>query len=196
MALRPVPVVDIDHYVCSERFMTPAPATADELGRLAFIKYVFSLALTQAKQPEPLSNVALLLLHDSIEAFLQLACARLGLKVGDDKFMPLCGAVDAKLREQSEVLPEIGRMPALNSARGALKHKGVFPSARELERHVQMAIRFFDQASPMIFAVSFDRISMADLVTCGPARDELKRAEQALEADDVGGGLLACALAL
>lgn len=175
--------------------MTPRLPEEDELRQLAFIKYVFRLGMEQASQPEPLAAAALFLLHDAVDAFLQLACARFNQRVGEDKFMPLAGTVNAALQAQQETLPEFGRLDAFNAARGSLKHKGLKPSPHDIKRYVDMSVRFFDQATPLIFAVGFDAVSLVDLVILQTAREELKKAEAALGADDIGPGLRACAIA-
>jgi len=43
------------------------------LKRLAFIKYLYGLGENQSHLPEPLSGCSILMFHDSIEMFLQLA---------------------------------------------------------------------------------------------------------------------------
>lgn len=50
------------------------------LQRLSFIKYLFSIGITQSYQPEPLCGVAILSFHDSIELFLCLASEKLDKK--------------------------------------------------------------------------------------------------------------------
>ena len=48
--------------------------TAPTLEMLAFIRYMYNLAMEQSRQPEPIGTVSLLTFHDSVELFLDLAC--------------------------------------------------------------------------------------------------------------------------
>jgi hypothetical protein len=38
--------------------------------RLAFIKYLYAVAIEQSKRPEPLCSASILTFHDAIELFL------------------------------------------------------------------------------------------------------------------------------
>jgi hypothetical protein len=41
--------------------------------RLAFVRYLYGVAVQQSRYPEPLYGTSILTFHDSIELFLQLA---------------------------------------------------------------------------------------------------------------------------
>jgi len=45
--------------------------------RLAFIKYLYKLAVDQSRRPEPLCSASILTFHDAVELFLQLASEHL-----------------------------------------------------------------------------------------------------------------------
>jgi hypothetical protein len=55
--------------------------------RLSFIRYLFTLAVEQSNQPEPLASACMLTFHDSVELNLQLICDKYNIKKNDIPFM-------------------------------------------------------------------------------------------------------------
>ncbi len=49
------------------------------LRRLSYIRYMYQLGADQSRQPEPYSAVTILMLHDAVELFLQLAAEQLNV---------------------------------------------------------------------------------------------------------------------
>jgi hypothetical protein len=103
--------------------------------RLAFIKYLYSVAVEQSRQPEPLGDASILSLHDSVELFLQLATQHLDAqrtsKQRDADFMGYWGALNEKLPAPGLAHKE--SMRRLNDERVGLKHRGTFPSGTAIE---------------------------------------------------------------
>jgi hypothetical protein len=56
----------------------------DSIKRLPFIRYLYSVALQQSRQPKPMNAASILTFHDSIELFLHLSCRDLGINVKKD----------------------------------------------------------------------------------------------------------------
>ena len=150
--------------MAAERSLSP-----DTIRRLSFVRYLYLLALTQHKQPEPLSASALLTLHDSIELYLDLACEVLSVQPPErfiqywDRLGP---KVDGGLGHQEP-------MRRLNKVRVNLKHHGVFPSRFDLTAATQAASDFFSSATPKIFGVAFEDVSLIDFVPSENAKAEL-----------------------
>jgi hypothetical protein len=100
-----------------------------DLKRLAFIKYLFTIALDQSYLPEPAGAAAILTFHDAIELFNQLACEYLDIDtIGKGSkqinFIEYWDLISLKL---SQPLPQKESMNRLNKARVALKHHGNLP---------------------------------------------------------------------
>ncbi|HBX87013.1 MAG TPA: hypothetical protein DEG09_00170 [Marinilabiliaceae bacterium] len=93
--------------------------------RLAFIKYLYTVAVEQSKQPEPLSSSSILSFHNSIELFLQLASEYLDVGSKSPGFMDYWELLEPKLTEGG--LTQKESMRRLNKARVALKHHGTLP---------------------------------------------------------------------
>ena len=143
---------------------TPRTVTQAKRVRLAFIKCLYSTANRLMKQPEPLLNAGLLTFHDAVELFLQLACEHLDVDIGKGivHFPQYWDFVNPKLKA---VLPQREAMRKLNSARNTLKHSGNFVSRHTLEDLASSVETFFEQATPLVFSLSFDSVSLIDLVT-------------------------------
>lgn len=147
--------------------------------RLAFIKYLYGIAIQQSKAPEPLAAASLLTFHDSVELFLQLASEHLNTGSAHPGFMDYWPLISAKL-PANVVLAQQESMRRLNKARVALKHHGTFPAKLDVEAFRASTTAFFLDNTPPIFALSFDEISLTDFVRPESAQSRLKTAEQHL----------------
>lgn len=100
--------------------------------RLAYIRYLHSLGIEQARLPDPMSSAALLMFHDAAESFLLMAGEHLGapsiyeFEKYWDVLKPsrLVGGVE---------LPVQQGMKRLNRQRAALKHHGSHPNPNTVE---------------------------------------------------------------
>ena len=151
--------------------MAATDLTQYQLERLAFIRYLFKLGLQHAQDPGPQSSVAILLFHDAVELFLELASQKLHAKPSDS-FMRYFSQLDEKL-QPSPPLPLRENMRHLNDARNALKHKGLRPDRSDLEHYSNIVIRFFEEVTPRIFEVDMDSVSLVTVVRCETARKYL-----------------------
>lgn len=151
--------------------------------RLAFIRYLYGLALEQSKAPEPLSAASLLTFHDSVELFLQLGSERLNIGVNQSNFMDYWSLLSPKLSNGGE-LPQRESMRRLNKARVSLKHHGTLPSKLDIEAFRASATSFFLDSTPLIFGCAFEEITLIDFVSPDSARDRLKNAERLLLSEE------------
>src|SRR5437870_716204 len=104
-----------------EHTLRPTELSPPELRRLGFIRQVYELALAQSARVSHAANVAVLMFHDAIELFLQLAAQRCLEKIKDLRFMDYW----QELKNPGVDLPYYNEMPKLNKARNNLKHSGV-----------------------------------------------------------------------
>lgn len=163
------------------------------LKRLAFIKYIYTIALQQSQQPEPLSSASILAFHDSIELFLQLAAEHLNSDKKVDAFMEYWEVLKPKL--PNEGLTQKESMRRLNGARVSLKHHGTLPSKLSIEGFRVNSIDFFRENSLLVFGLNFDNISLIDLVSCDETRLALQEAFQLLQEEKLDDALEKIAIA-
>ncbi len=175
---------------------THVTVTPDEARRLAFIKYVLSLANAQTRQPELLAGVAVLHYHDAVDLFLQLAAGHYNLDVHQrasimEYFEPISKALGS-----DGPLPHRESIRRLSRVRDNLKHAGVPPPRVSIDEFERTVNRFFEQTVPLVFnGQTLDSISMIDFIQSPTARDRLKQAELARETDGLAAGLTHCAVA-
>jgi hypothetical protein len=155
----------------------------DEVSRLAFIRYLHQQAAQQARLPEPQSSVAVLLLHDGVEAFLLLAAEHLGAAAPRefDKYWDVLSP--AKLPGGVNLSVKQG-MTRLNRVRVNLKHHGVQPGKAAIDKALADATTFFAANTPPVFGVDYDQVSMADLIEQEQVREFVRKAEAAAAGGD------------
>jgi len=145
--------------------------TLEESRRLAFSKYLLTLANAQSKQPEPLASAALLGFHDAIEFFLQVTSEKLNVGKPKIEFLEYWDLITPKLAPNE--LPQRESMRRLNKARVALKHHGTHPSRLDMDDFCGATNRFMEQATQLVFGVSISEISLVQFVICEEARLKL-----------------------
>ena len=152
----------------------PSEAT---LRRLAFIRYLYRLGLTQVRAPEPLVGSAILMFHDAIELFLHLASEVLDVQSGRD-FMDYFKSINDKLSPGQ--LAQQESIMRLNKSRVSLKHAGTFPSRLDLEDFETATGAFFAENTPLIFGIPLESVSLAALIVNEQSRDAMRAAESAM----------------
>lgn len=161
-----------------------------EIRRLAFVRYLCRMAEENSRAPEPMASASLLLFHDAIELFLQLACEHLnavrqGKKEPD--FMEYFAIVNKSLEPRG--LAQTESMRRLNKARVALKHHGIMPSRVDIDAFKVSSYSFFQENTPLVFGVAFDELSLADLIEDEKCREHLRQAEKNLVAEQFNDSL-------
>jgi hypothetical protein len=154
------------------------------LQRLAFIKYLYKVAIEQSRQAEPLCSASILTFHDSIEMFLRLACEHLDAGMKDNRgFMYYWDVLEPKLPKG--VPTQKDSMQRLNKSRVNLKHYGLLTSKGDIEGFRAATTNFLKENASLIFNADFDKISMVHLVTCEQAKASLQEAESCREKGDL-----------
>lgn len=168
--------------------------TFDEIimRRLAFIKYLYTVAIEQSQKPEPLFLTSILTFHDAIELFLQLSLEHLDVSRRAENFMDYWQTLK---EEKSIELTQKASMRRLNRARGSLKHHGILPSKLVIEGFRASSTNFFIENTVTVFGIEFSDISMIELVQYEEARNNLKEAEKLLKEDNIEEALNNTALA-
>ncbi len=161
--------------------------------RLAFIKYLYKVAIEQSQRPEPLCSTSILTFHDAIELFLQLAFEYLDVGERQPSFMEYWEILSSNLPEGMPTQKE--SMRRLNRARVALKHHGTLPSKLDIEAFRTSATNFFEENTSPIFGIKFSEISLIELVQYEKTKNNLKEAAQLLEQNEIEESLDKVALA-
>lgn len=151
--------------------------------QLAFVKYVYGLAVNQSHQPGELGAVATLLFHDSVELFLQLVANEVDANVTDKtQFIQYFDEIQRS--PASLVLGQRQAMQSLNKARVAFKHGGSLPSATTIEIMRANVQTFFEENTRLAFGIEFEAISLLDLVPYPRCKMHLQRAAESLDNGD------------
>lgn len=138
--------------------------------RLSFIKYLYEQAVSQSNLPEPLCWTSILMLHDTVELFNQLAVEHKDIKVPEkNPFM--------KYWEQLPSLSHKETMSRLNHARVSLKHHGLFPSKLDLETFRGDILYFLRDHTQSYFSQDFDQLTLTNIIDDTEIRGLLKEAE-------------------
>jgi len=153
------------------------------LKRLALIKNLCRAATEQSKLPETLAYVSVLMFHDAIDMFMQLSAEHIGLaqKKGKHTF----------LMDYFDLLPQLqlkASVDKVNNRRNNLKHSGLIPAKLEIEETKITCESFFNSNCPLIFNVSFEEISLLDLISIDSVKQFLQLAEKSL----LNGELIEC----
>jgi hypothetical protein len=143
--------------------------------RLAFIRFLYTQGLEEARRPLPLAATALLSFHDAVEMFLLLAAEHLGVTL--PKHVTFEGYFDEIAKATGMQLPARNAMRRMNNSRVNFKHHGSIPSATDLEQFRADVTTFFTDATQMVFAADFTGLDMTDLVTQPDALNRLRQAE-------------------
>lgn len=147
-----------------------------KMRRLAMIQYVYTMAVDQSRQPEPLNMVSVLYFHDAVELFLALASEHLDAGKTGQAFMSYWEAINQKLPNKD--FGQKDSMNRLNAARSNWKHHGILLPTTEIEDFKTNVADFFRENTPKVFGFAFEEISMTSLVQYEEVRDRLLSAEK------------------
>lgn len=137
--------------------------------RLAVIKQLYKLGISQSYDSEPVNGFCLLSFHDSVEMFMKLCADINNISITrNDRF-----------EHYFIKLPNLqgqATMTNLNNKRVALKHHGILPSKLDIEISRANVSDFFIQNTPLFFNVTFDEISLISLIKYDTVRQYLELA--------------------
>jgi hypothetical protein len=150
--------------------------------RLAFIRYLYNIAIEQSRQPEPMASASILTFHDSVELFLQLVCEQ--QKINSSNIVSFMQFWEEINKKSSLTLTQKEPMRRLNDTRGQLKHKGIISSKFEIESARINVTNFFQENTSLVFGSEFDNISMVNFIQYMPARDNLNEASKLIEQEN------------
>ena len=156
------------------------PPTPEELRRLSLVRHLYGIGVVQSRGAEPTAGLSILPLHDSAEAFLQLACERYDAGENKADFMRYWELLSAK----GIAVFERETMRQLNVARRSLKHQGILPAHVELEGFRAAVTNLLYGSSVALFGIEFDKITQVSLVSDPVSRGKIEAAYKAFEMKD------------
>ena len=169
---------------------TNAVPASPVMQRLVLIRKLHHEAENLAGQGGLVGALSVLLFHDSVDLFAQLAREVLLPASTSGRNNP---SMLENLGELNANLPStpvnMQRMRNLSTARDALKHGGIIPAEREIERFRVYVADLFDDIAPLVFQTTFSDISMASLITLETARNSLQEALRQADSGDFRGSL-------
>lgn len=151
--------------------------------QLAFVRYVYGLAVSQSYQPGELGAVSVLHFHDSVELFLQLVATETGSNTSDKTtFIQYFDEVEKS--PSHLVLGQRQAMLSMNKARVAFKHGSNLPSQTTIENIRANVRSFFEENARLVFRIEFETVSLLDLVPYSRCKMHLQRAADLLGTGD------------
>jgi len=154
------------------------------LDRLMFAKYVLATSQRElAAGTEMSAWISVLLLHDATETFLLAVADHLGI---ERKFRgitdyPSLFSQHLKSQPKAPQLQHSQVLRELNDLRDPTKHRGIYPRrqhVREVSNHLHA---FFEDNAQEFFGVSFDALSLAEMIVDERIKREVKLAEEHLQ---------------
>lgn len=160
----------------------------DKIERLAFVKYLLSQAKQQKEIERPLSSSAVLTIHDCVECFLQLCFE---LKTGKAKTSSM-NILDTYSEEINKVLEQEGKtqinkafIKRINDLRNQLKHATIFTDHRQIPSLYTETEIFLHDFTKQIFEISFDDISLIELISDEIIKNYLLNAQQQIQNNEL-----------
>jgi hypothetical protein len=144
--------------------------------RLSIVKFLYKIGMEQSRHSETTSFFSILSFHDSIDMYLNLAAEKIGIeKKKNEKiyFMDYWDKIPTLTLKES--------MFKLNERRINLKHKGLIPGRIEIETARVNSTDFFEQNTPTLFGITFNEISLCELVKFEKTKGYVKSAQENLD---------------
>jgi hypothetical protein len=157
------------------------------ISRLSFIKYLYNFSVEQSYKGEPSCSISILMFHDAVELFNQLALEYRDIKIRKDKiaFLEYWDHMELSQKEC---------MRRLNNARVAMKHHGNLPSKLMIESFRACATNFFEDNTQIIFKINFNELSLIDIIQHEETKKNLKKAEKLLYENNIKEALIKTAI--
>lgn len=163
------------------------------LQKLGLIRYLYETAMEEALKPEPFGLISILKFHDSVELFLDLACDKFGIPANKThRFKDYWTELEKHL---SQPVSEKRSMERLNDARVSFKHHSNLPHATSIEKFRVNVTDFFEDNTPLIFGIEFNKVSLAYLIQNSRIRAYLDEANKLIEGGKRGEALTKIAIA-
>lgn len=153
----------------------------DKVERLVFAKYLLSRAKQEKDAGRPLSSFAVLILHDLVEIFLQVAIETLNpsFKKPQTKILEtLTDGVNGVLLSSKLQTINDQFIKRLNGLRNLLKHQTIFVDEIEIQNLFTETNTFLIDFTPLIFNIDINEVTLVSLIQNEKVRENLQAAER------------------
>jgi hypothetical protein len=161
------------------------------LGRLAFVRYVYELAVHQSRQAGRRQITSILTFHDAVEMALVLGLQHHDVQLRDQRFLQYW----SDLETAGVLLSQRSTMETLNRVRVNLKHHGITPAPTEIEAARVHVRDFFVENIPIMFSLNLEEATLVPMVSYDAARGHLERAEAQIRQQAYNDGMTEIAFA-
>jgi hypothetical protein len=162
---------------------------SEVIRKVELARSFFDLAQVYAKSSHDLNLfIAINQLQDAVEIFLFALADHLGISFKEKSSFD--GYLESISSHTGANLPFRQRIIALNKARVNSKHYAIQPDRREVNGFISVAREFFVDRSLVHFGLSFDEISLVDLLSSGAIKTHLSNALLALKEKKYGDALI------
>lgn len=158
--------------------------STDKIERLVFSKYLLTQAGKHKELDRPLSSSSILLLHDLVECFLQLASEHLLNKPK----LSANNILDIYSEELNKYLltkgyPTINKafIKRLNELRNQLKHSTIFIDKKNIDNLYSETELFIKDFTNVFFDIQFEDITLVQLISNKLIKDHLEEAEKKIQ---------------
>lgn len=139
--------------------------------RLSYIKYLYIKGEEQSRQAEVVSGFSILAFHDALEMFLMLV-----YEYQDPEKAKKYKTIDDYLGSITGITMKESAK-SLNECRNSLKHHGLLPAKKEIDKHRINTHSFLKENAATLLKLDFDTISLIDLVSFDECKKHLIEAQ-------------------
>ena len=153
--------------------------TEDKIERLVFIKYLFQKAEEAKNLKRPLSSSTVLILHDCVECFLQLAYEQITGKAKPSGHLILdtyTTSINEIMAKENKPIIKKSFIKKINELRNQLKHSTIFIDKKNIENLYFETKFFLTDFTEIIFNLQFEKISLLELISNQLVKDYLNQA--------------------
>lgn len=170
----------------------------DKIERLIFVKHLLHIAEENILRKRPHSSVAVLILHDAVECFLQLVYEQIDGRensTGNNilKFYSL--KINAFHVEKKKNTINLEYIKRINELRNQLKHSTIFIDHTLIQNLFIETNNFISDYTKLVFNLNIKNVSIIDIVDNVKVEDLLRDAQDFLDKEDLKASIISVAKA-
>lgn len=156
----------------------PPELQQHESERLSVVRYQLMVAEEQARQPAPLSSLALGSMQDAVESMLGMVVERQHLTISNrSEFLALFDVIAKAVEGEPPITGFRPGVAAMNLARVNFKHHGNQSESGTIARHLGNSKELIEALVKRVYGVELDVVSLLLFVRDTQARSHLESAQ-------------------
>jgi hypothetical protein len=149
----------------------------EQIQKLSLIKFLLAYSKDKLKSPHPINSLAILMLQDALELFLDLVANEIGLTVEDRQFMKYIKQINTELDKKGEnLLSETTGLEKINKSRVNFKHYGIPIASEFVEESYYITSSFLESNTLRFFKIHLEDISLVELISDDVVKSHLMTA--------------------